>query len=136
MSTKRTHFPRTTPSQRRLLFETWQATKNITAACQVAHVSRQTFYVWLPRFTADGFAGLLNFASPAPKHPHRIDPAIEQRVTAMRQQHPSWGKQRIADEITKDNQWVPLVSRDSVRRILPAAGLSPWGDFGLSQRRW
>jgi len=125
MSTKPTYFPRTTPSQRRLLFETWQATQSVTEASKVAHVSRQTFYVWLPRFTADGFAGLLKFASSAPKHPHRIDAAIEQRVTAMRQQHPSWGKQRIADEITKDNQWVPLVSRDTVRRILQDAGLWP-----------
>lgn len=125
MSTKRTHFPRTTPDQRRLLFETWQETKHVTEACKVAHVSRQTFYVWLPRFTSEGFAGLLNCASPAPKHPHRIDPAIEQRVTALRQQHASWGKQRIADELTKENQWVPLVSRDTVRRILQDAGLWP-----------
>ena len=125
MSIKRTHFPRTTPDQRRLLFETWQATKNITGACQVAHVCRQTFYDWQPRFTAEGFAGLLNFASPAPKHPHRIDPAIEPRVTAMRQQNPSWGKRRIADEITKANQWVPLVTPNTVRRILHDAGLWP-----------
>jgi transposase len=125
MSTKRTHFPRTTPDQRRLLFETWQATGTITKACQVAHVSRQTFYDWQPRFTAAGFAGLLHFASPAPKQPHRIDPAIEPRVTAMRQQHPTWGKQRIADQITQENQWVPLVSRGTVRRILLDAGLWP-----------
>ena len=86
---------------------------------------RQTFYDWQPRFTAEGFAGLLNFASPAPKHPHRIDPAIEPRVTAMRQQNPSWGKRRIADEITKANQWVPLVTPNTVRRILQDAGLWP-----------
>lgn len=125
MITKRTHFPRTTPDQRRLLFETWQATDNITKACQAAHVSRQTFYVWLPRFTAEGYAGLLACASPAPKQPHRIDPAIEPRVIALRQQHPSWGKQRIADQLTQENQWVPLISRGTVRRILLAAGLWP-----------
>jgi transposase len=125
MSTKRTHFPHTTPDQRRLLFETWEATKNIAEACQRAHVSRQTFYVWLPRFTAEGFAGLLTSASRAPKHPQRINPAIEQRVTVLRQQHPSWGKQRLADELTKENQFVPLVSRGTVRRILVDAGLWP-----------
>ena len=123
MSTKRTHFPRTTPDQRRLLFETWQATKNISQACKVAHVCRQTFYDWQPRFIAAGFAGLLDFASSAPKQPYRIDPAIEQRVTTMRQQNLSWGKRRIADEITKDNQWVPLVTPNTVRRVLQEAGL-------------
>jgi transposase len=123
MTSKRTHFPRTTPDQRRLLFETWQTTDNITTACKVAHVCRQTFYDWKPRFTAAGYAGLLNFASPAPKEPHRTDAVIAQRVTALRQQNPSWGKRRIADEITKANQWVPLVTPNTVRRILQDAGL-------------
>jgi transposase len=125
MSTKRTHFPHTTPDQRRLLFESWEASKNVSESCKRAHVSRQTFYVWLPRFMAEGYAGLLEFASSAPKHAQRIAPAIEQRVTALRQQHPSWGKQLIADVLTQENQFVPLVSRGTVRRILVDAGLWP-----------
>ena len=40
----RTYFPLTTPSQRRLLFETWQATGDVEQACRVAHVGRRTFY--------------------------------------------------------------------------------------------
>jgi len=123
MSTKRTHYRQTTADQRRLLFETWEATGSVTEASQVAHVCRQTFYVWQPRFAAEGYAGLLEFASRAPKHPSRIDPAIKPRVIALRQAHPSWGKQRIADELTRANQWVPLVSRGTVRRILLEAGL-------------
>ena len=50
---------------------------------------------------------------------------IEQRVTELRQQNFSWGKRRIADEITKDNQWVPLVTPNTVRRVLHDAGLWP-----------
>ncbi len=134
MSTKRTHYPHTTTDQRRLLFETWEATNNITEACKRAHVSRQTFYVWLPRFTAEGYAGLLEFSSSAPKHPQRIDPAIEQRVTVLRQQHPSWGKQLIADTLTKENQFVPLVSRGTVRRILVDAGLWPEPGAALKKK--
>ena len=135
MSPKRTHFPRTTPDQRRLLFETWEATGNVTQASQVAHVCRQTFYVWQPRFAAEGYAGLLEFASRAPKHPSRIDPAIEPRVIALRQQHPTWGKQRIADELTQANQWVPLVSRGTVRRILVDAGLWPEPESPVKKKR-
>ncbi len=125
MNTKRTHFPRTTPDQRRLLFETWEASASIKESCKAAHVCRQTFYNWKPRFTAGRYSALLDFESPAPKQPYRIEPAVEQRVTAMRQQNPSWGKQRIADEITKANQWVPLVTPNTVRRILQDAGLWP-----------
>ena len=125
MMTKRTYFRRTTPAQRQLLFESWQATGNISQACIVAHVCRQTFYDWLPRFSAEGNAGLLAFASTAPKAPHRIAAAVEQDVTALRQAHPDWGKRRIVDELSKSNQWVPLVTPNTVRRILQDAGLWP-----------
>ena len=121
--TKRIHFPLTTASQRRLLFETWQASGNVTLACRTAHVGRRTFYYWKPRFDAAGYAALEQFASSAPKQPRRTDPALEQQVLAMRQAHPDWGKQRLADELAKANGWVPVVSPNTVKRILRTAGL-------------
>src|SRR6266545_4958559 len=121
--TKRIHFPLTTAPQRRLLFETWQATGNVTLACRTAHVGRRTFYYWKPRFEAGGYAALSQFASMAPKQPHRTDPSIEQQVVALRQEHPDWGKQRIADELAKANNWVVVVSPNTVKRILRSASL-------------
>jgi len=121
--TKRIHFPLTTASQRRLLFETWQASGNVTLACRTAHVGRRTFYYWKPRFDAGGYAALHQFASSAPKQPHRTDPALEQQVIALRHQHPDWGKVRIAHELAKAHQWQPLISPNTVKRILRSAGL-------------
>jgi len=43
----------------------------------------------------------------------------------MRRQHTDWGKKRIADELAKGNNWVPLVSPNTVKRILKDAGLWP-----------
>ena len=119
----RTYFPLATPSQRRLLFETWQATGDVDHACRVAHVGRRTFSYWKPRFLAEGYAGLEQFASRAPQHPHRTALAVETQVIALRQQAPSWGKQRLAEALAKANGWVPLVSPGTVRRIRCAAGL-------------
>jgi hypothetical protein len=48
---------------------------------------------------------------------------IEQRVISLRREHPDWGKKRIADELAKANNWVPLVSPNTVKRILKDAGL-------------
>jgi hypothetical protein len=121
----RTYFPLTTPSQRRLLFETWQATGDVEQACRVAHVGRRTFYYWKPRFVAAGYAGLEQFASRAPQHPHQTPTAVVEQVIALRQQEPTWGKQRLADELAKANGWVPLVSPNTVKRILRTAGLWP-----------
>jgi transposase len=125
MKPKRIHYPETTAQQRKLLFEIWEATGSVTEACRKAHVGRGTFYYWKPRFDEQGYAGLEDFASRAPKRPHRTAPEIEAQVIAMREAHQSWGKQRIADEMAKDNNWVPLVSANTVRRILRDARLWP-----------
>ena len=121
----RTHFPHTTPSQRRLLFETWEATGDVDEACRVAHMGRRTFYYWKPRFEAGGYAALERFESRAPHRPHRTAPAVEGRVVALRREQPAWGRRRLADELARANGWVPLVSPGTVRRILREAGLWP-----------
>ncbi len=119
----RTCFPQTTPSQRRLLFETWEANGDIGVACRTVHVGERTFYYWKPRFVANGYAGLEHVASRAPHHPPRSTPAMEQRVVALHQQHGAWGKQRLADELAKENGWVPVVSPHTIKRILKDGGL-------------
>jgi transposase len=125
MADKRTYFPFPTAAQRRLLFATWEATGDIAEACRRAHVGRRTFYYWKPRFLAGGDAALEQFASRAPIHPPRVAPGIEQRVRTLHEQHPEWGKQRLADELAKANGWVPLVSPNTVKRIRREAGLWP-----------
>jgi hypothetical protein len=53
MTPKNIYYPPTTPQQRKLLFETWEQTGNVTTSCQKAHVGRTTFYLWKPRFDKD-----------------------------------------------------------------------------------
>jgi transposase len=123
MSQQHIHFPRTTADQRKLLFETWEATQEVTASCQRAHVARGTFYYWQPRFELGGYPALEQSQSHAPKEPARTAQEIEQRVIDLRRQNPKWGKRRIADELSKANSWEPLVSPNTVKRILIDAGL-------------
>lgn len=123
--TQHIHFPLTTAQQRRLLFETWEATGNVTRACRTAHVGRRTFYYWKSRFNHGGYAALDQFASAAPKQPARIAPAIEAQVVALHTDHPAWGKRRIADELAKAHAWQRVVSPNTVRRILRDHGRWP-----------
>lgn len=123
MSQRRVHFPRTTAGQRKLLFETWEATQDVEAACQKAHVCAGTFYRWKPRYERGGQAALEHFASHAPKHPHRTPSAVEAQVLDLQRAHPAWGKQRLSSEVAKANGWVPMVSPNTVKRILKDAGL-------------
>jgi transposase len=123
MMKKRISYPRTTVSQRKLLFQIWSETGDLPRALSESRVSERTFYNWKPRFEQGGYEGLETFASHAPKHPNRIDEEIQQQVITLRRQHPNWGKRRIADELAKANDWTALVSPNTVRRILLDAGL-------------
>ena len=125
MNKTRTHFPITTAQQRRLLFAVWEETSDRAEACRRAHVSQSTFYNWKPRFEAGGSAALAETGSHAPHHPQRTAADIAVRVVTLRRSHPDWGKRRIADEMAKGNNWVPLVSPNTVKRILQDADLWP-----------
>jgi len=123
MSPQKTYFRPTTAQQRKLLFETWEATGSVTEACQRARVSRMTFYYWKKRFEQEGYAGLEQNRDHTRKHLPKIAPEIEQQVISMHKEHPDWGKKRIEQELAKANNWVPVVSLNTVRRILCDAGL-------------
>ena len=125
MVKKRTYFPPTTAQQRRLLFEVWEETGDREEACRRAHVSKSTFYNWRPRFEGGGYEALDETKSHAPHHPNLAPLEVETQVVEMRREHPEWGKRRIADELAKGNNWVPLVSPNTVKRILQDAGLWP-----------
>jgi transposase len=133
MNKKRTYFPQTTAQQRRLLFEVWEETGDRDEACRRAHVSVGTFYVWKPRFEAGGYEALETLQSRAPKVHHQTPAEIEADVVAMRREHPEWGKRRIGDELAKGNNWVPLVSPNTVKRILKDAGLWPEAESGAKK---
>lgn len=121
--TKRVYYRPTTADQRQLLFKTWIETHNLPLACRVARVSRQAFYYWKPRFDQQGWVGLQKPRSHAPHQPVKSDPALVERVIATKRVHPQWGRHRIADELRKENNWLPLVSASTVRRILITHGL-------------
>ena len=78
---------------------------------------------WKKRFDQMGYAGLEEFESRVAKHLHYKSEAIQQQVIHLRQAHPEWGKARIAHEMAKGNNWTPLVSANTVKRILVDAGL-------------
>ncbi len=138
MDKKRTYYGYTTYQQRKLLFETWQETGNISQASRQARVSRGTFYQWKGRFEQAGYEGLKESQSHAPHQPQKKDAALTARVEALRRAHPKWGKARIAHELAKEHSWVPVISPNTVKRILTDAGLWPesgGGEKGILRSR-
>jgi hypothetical protein len=54
-------------------------------------------------------------------------------VIDLRKQHPNWGKTRISQEMARANNWVPIVSPNTVKRILQDAEL--WPESGSGEKR-
>jgi transposase len=81
------------------------------------------FYNWKPRFEKEGYPGIEHSKSRARKHPARKEKGIEEQVIVMYKAHPDWGKKRIEQELAKANSWVPIVSANTVKRILEDAKL-------------
>jgi transposase len=133
MSPKRIYYGFTTSQQRKLLFETWEATGNIEEACRTARVSVRLFYYWKSRFEKGGYAGLEAFESRVAHKLNYKAPEIEAQVVELRRQNLDWGKARITHEMAKANNWVAVVSPNTVRRMLQDAGL--WPESGSGGKR-
>jgi hypothetical protein len=73
LADKRPPRPHTTAAQRRLLFETWEATGKVGVAVRTAGVALRTFYGWKPRFVEGGYAALECFADRAASQRWRQD---------------------------------------------------------------
>lgn len=124
MGGKRPYYRPTTADQRKLAFAVYEQTDSPRKACEAAHIGRGTFYKWLPRFRAGGYAALEQPGSHRPHtFPRQLSDSVLAAVIAAKREHPDWGKQRIADELAKGHGWQPLVSASEVRRILIDAGL-------------
>jgi hypothetical protein len=83
-----------------------------------------TYYYWKPRFDKDGYAGLESYEKlGVPVGTGRVAAGIQTQVVELHRAHADWGKRRLSDEMAKANNWVALVSPNSVRRILLEAGL-------------
>jgi transposase len=119
------YYPRTTAAQRELLFKTWEETGDIDEACAAAKISRRTFYDWKARFAAEGYAGLAEYESRAPKEPHRSPQTVEQQVVELHRENPDWGKKRITNEVAQESDASAKISSNTIRRILTDAGLWP-----------
>lgn len=115
-------FRATTAQQRRLLFEIWEATNDVTQACEQARVSRGTFYRWKERFDKEGYQALEEPLSRRPHRTRKTDSAVESLVISLKKQNSTWGKAQIAQEVNAQIEDLSI-SPTTVRRILVDADL-------------
>jgi transposase InsO family protein len=78
--------------------------------CRRFGISAKTLYRWLPRYQAEGAAGLVD-RSHRPQHsPGRTDEALEAAVLAVRHENPVWGGRKIAAALRRQGLSPPAAS--------------------------
>jgi transposase InsO family protein len=86
---------RLTPRGRATVFELVEAGMTVSAACLSLRVSRRFYYRWLPRWRAEGAAGLVDRSSRPRTSPQRLSVVQEAQVVALRRRL-AWGPDRLA----------------------------------------
>ena len=94
---------------------------NVSAACREAGISRTLYYRWKKRFTHYGVDGLHpRRTATHPGRPVQLDSTKERRIVAMALAWPTWGPQRLSDQLRMESI---AVSATTVWRALHRLGL-------------
>ena len=94
---------------------------NVSAACREAGISRTLFYRWRRRFTLYGADGLHpRRTASRPGRPVQLDTTKQRRILAMALTWPTWGPQRVSDQLRMEGV---VVSSTTVWRALHRLGL-------------
>lgn len=99
-----------------VLLEAARSGETVTAVCKRHGISRETFYVYLRRFRAEGTEGLEPRSRQPVNQPQRMPATIEEQICRFRKDHPKWGARRIRAELKRQGVSAPAVS--SIHRAL------------------
>jgi transposase InsO family protein len=87
---------------------------NVSKACRMHGVSRSQFYGYKRAFQEEGFEGLLDRPPIPGPHPLELPEDTKKRVIELSLKHPTFGQQRIADQLRLEGV---VVSASSVRNV-------------------
>jgi transposase InsO family protein len=100
---------------------------SVSAICRRYGISRETYYVYLRRFRAEGVEGLEPRSRQPISQPRRLASELEEAICTMRKEHPRWGARRIRTELRRGGTEPPATStihQALVRNNLVAPGRS------------
>ncbi len=94
--------------------------ENVSQACRLMGVSRDTFYRVKEAKETGGLEALLHKDRRAPNLKNRVDEAIEKAVVEFAFENPAAGQHRVANELRKQNLFI---SSGGVRSVWLRHGL-------------
>ena len=116
-----------TPEGRRRLCERVDLGRAICHVAAEAGIARQTLGKWYARWQLEGEAGLQDRSSRPDSSPHQTEPAIEDRVVALRREH-KVGPVQLVAYLTEEGITLPA---STIYRILVRRGVSRLRDLDV-----
>ena len=102
-------------AQKRLtLLQLAEKLGNVSKACRMHKVSRSQFYEYKRAFQQHGLEGLIDKPPIPGSHPNELSDQTKQKIVGLSLQHPTFGQQRIADQLSLEGV---SVSPTSVRNV-------------------
>src|SRR5437588_9345860 len=95
----------------RFVLEYEQRQRTMSELCQRYEISRETGYVWLRRYRAASWEGLLEQSRATRRHGNQTPEKIEKMVLDLREAHSRWGPRKLKR----------VLERDEPGRVWPAA---------------
>src|SRR6266542_812898 len=86
----------------RFVFEYERDEQTMRELCQSFGISRETGYLWLRRYRAQGVGGLVELNRAAERHPNQTSAEVEQLVVELRQAHMRWGPRKLKRVLERD----------------------------------
>lgn len=110
--------------QRFRFIEEWKSEDwTLAELCREFGVTRKTGYKWVERYECGGVEGLRDVSRAPHTHPHAVGEQMEQRITAIRGQHPLWGARKIHRVLEREGG-DPVPAESTIGSILKANGLT------------
>jgi transposase InsO family protein len=117
-----------------------QPDANVRQLCRRFGISPTVGYKWLERFKREGSGGLGNRSRRPQRSPDRTEPALEEKVVALRQAHPAWGARKLrrrlqdlgADDLPATSTITGILHRHGLIEPQPGQASGPFQRFERS----
>lgn len=95
----------------------------MTDLCARYGVSRKTGHKWVARHAEEGRAGLADRSRAPHSCPHRISDEVAELLCSARQQHPTWGPEKLLDWLRKRHPRIAWPAISTAGDLLARRGL-------------
>ena len=107
----------------RFIFEYERDEETMAELCNRYGIARETGYVWLRRYRANGLKGLEELNRAAWRHPNQTPGEMERAVLELREAHMRWGPRKLKRVLERDEPGRSWPAVSTIGEIVKRAGL-------------